>query len=78
MGNRRMRTMLVEAMWRLKMWNHRWRGFAKFPHVFGEGAKLGGALKKKDVVACARLLAIDFWRLETGRITLADVGLVAA
>jgi transposase len=78
MGNRRMRTMLVEAVWRLHKWNKGWRGFAKFAHVFGAGAKVGGATRKKAVVACARLLGIDLWRLETGRIALDDVGLVAA
>ena len=70
--------MLVEAVWRLHKWNKGWRGFAKFPHVFGAGAKVGGATKKKAVVACARLLGIDLWRIETGRISLEDVGLVAA
>jgi transposase len=78
MGNRRMRTMLVEAVWRLHKWNKGWRGFAKFAHVFGAGAKVGGAARKKAVVACARLLGVDLWRIETGRITLRDVGLVAA
>jgi transposase len=78
MGNRRMRTMLVEAVWRLHKWNTGWRGFAKFPHVFAAGAKVGGATKKKAVVACARLLGVDLWRIETGRIKLEDVGLVAA
>ena len=34
-GNLRMRTLLVEAVWRLKKWNPTWRGFKKFPHVFG-------------------------------------------
>jgi len=78
MGNARMRTMLVEAVWRLHHWNKGWRGFAKFPHVFSQGAKVGGATRKKAVVACARLLGIDLWRLETGRVSLQDVGLLAA
>jgi hypothetical protein len=30
------------------------------------------------VVACARLLAIDLWRLQTGRVTLKDLGLKPA
>ena len=34
-GNRRMRSLLVEALWRLKKGTRRWRGFKKFPHVFG-------------------------------------------
>jgi len=78
MGNRRMRTLLVEAVWRLKTWNPTWRGFEKFPHVFGSRASVRGATRKKAVVACARLLAIDLWRVQTGRATLKDLGLKPA
>jgi transposase len=78
LGNRRMRTLLVEAVWRLKKWNPSWRGFKKFPHVFGVHATARGATRKKAVVACARLLAVDLWRLQTGRATLQDLGLKPA
>ena len=77
-GNRRMRTLLVEAVWRLKKWNPTWRGFKKFPHVFGIHAMARGATRKRAVVACARLLAIDLWRLQTGRATLKNLGLKPA
>jgi transposase len=77
-GNRRMRSLLVEAVWRLQKWNPSWRGFKKFPHVFGHGATARGATRKKAVVACARLLAIDLWRVQTGRATLKDLGLKPA
>jgi hypothetical protein len=77
-GNRRMRTLLVEAVWRLKKWNPTWRGFKKFPHVFGAHALARGATRKRAVVACARLLAIDLWRLQTGRVTLKNLGLKPA
>lgn len=76
-GNGRMRSMLVEAVWRLRLWNSSWRGIQKFHHVLGRGAKAGPSAKKKAVVACARLLAIDLWRIETGRIKPEDVGLKA-
>jgi transposase len=78
MGNRRMRTLLVETIWRFKKWNPGWRGFKKFPHVFGLHATARGATRKKAVVACARLLAVDLWRLQTGRATLKDLGLKPA
>jgi transposase len=78
LGNRRMRTLLVEAVWRLKKWNPSWRGFKKFPHVFGAQASARGATRKRAVVACARLLAIDLWRLQTGRVTLTNLGLKPA
>ena len=77
-GNRRMRTLLVEAVWRLKKWNPSWRGFKKFPQVFGQQAMARGATRKRAVVACARLLAIDLWRLQTGRATLKHLGLKPA
>lgn len=77
-GNRRMRTLLVEAVWRFKKWNPTWRGFKKFPQVFGEKAMSRGATRKRAVVACARLLAVDLWRLRTGRATLKDLGLKPA
>jgi len=76
-GNGRIRSMLVEAVWRLRLWNSSWRGIQKFHYVLGKGSKAGPAAKKKAVVACARLLAIDLWRIETGRIKPEDVGLKA-
>ena len=42
----------------------------------GEGQKVPN--KKKIAVALARELAVDLWRLNTGRATLADLGFTAA
>lgn len=75
-GSKRIRTMLVEAVWRLKVWNRHWRGFVKFPAVLAGKGQVGPAQKKKAVIACARLLMIDLWRLETGKATLEGLGLV--
>ena len=77
-GNKRIRKQLVEAVWRLTTWNPDWRGFKKFPHVFGKGAKVTGATRKKAVVACARMLMVDLWRLNTGQTTLENLGLIPA
>jgi transposase len=76
-GNARIRTQLVEAVWRLRQWNQGWRAFRKFPHVFGEKTTCGPAARKKAVVACARMLMIDLWRLNTGQTTLDRLGLTA-
>lgn len=76
-GNARIRTQLVEAVWRLQQWNPGWRAFRKFPHVFGEKGACGPAARKKAVVACARMLMIDLWRLNTGQTTLERLGLNA-
>ena len=76
MGNARIRSMLVEAVWRLVRWNPQWRGIQKFSHVLARGAKAGPAARKKAIIACTRLLAIDLWRIETRQISAADVGLI--
>jgi len=77
-GNKRIRKQLVEAVWRLSTWNPNWRGFKKFPYVFAEGAKISGAVRKKAVVACARMLMVDLWRLNTGQTTMENLGLIPA
>ena len=72
-GNRRLRSLLTEAIWRLIRWEPGWHGFAKWGAVIREGH--GSTVrKKKAVIACVRLLFIDLWRLFTGRATLADLG----
>lgn len=75
-GNSRIRKQLVEAVWRLKTWNQDWHAFKKNPAA--TNPKAGPASKKKAVVACARILMIDLWRLNTGQTTLDNLGLVAA
>ena len=75
-GNRRLRSALTEAVWRLLRWNPGWRGFAKFGAVLRD--KTGSSVrKKKAVIACVRLLFVDQWRLHTGRTTLEALGLKA-
>ena len=74
MGNGRVRTILVEAVWRLLRWQPQWKAALKYRARLREGA----AIKKKTVVALARLLAIDLWRWRTGRATFADLGWIAA
>lgn len=73
-GNRRIRSALVEAVWRMLRWNPQWRGFAKFGEILRD--KRGSSVrKKKACIACVRLLFIDLWRLHTGRTTLDAIGL---
>ena len=74
MGNGRVRCLLVEAVWRLLRWQPNWVAAQKLKGKLAGG----GALKKKTVVALARLLAIDLWRWRTGRATFADLGWIAA
>lgn len=74
MGNGRVRCLLVEAVWRFLRWQPQWRAAQKMKIKLAAGR----ALKKKTVVALARLLAIDLWRWRTGRATFEDLGWVAA
>jgi transposase len=43
--------------------------------LLAKGAKATGAARKKAIVAVARQLAVDLWRLHTGRCTAAQLGL---
>jgi transposase len=73
-GNRRIRSALVEAVWRLLRWNPGWRGFGLWGEVLRD--KKGSSVrKKKACIACVRLLFVDIWRLKTGQTTLAALGL---
>jgi transposase len=74
MGNGRVRTLLVEAVWRFLLWQPNWKAAQKMKTKLGAGT----AMKKKTVVALARQLAIDLWRWRTGRCTMAELGWVAA
>lgn len=75
-GNPRLRHALVEAVWRLMQFQPQWKRFARVK----ERLELAGksALRRKIIVGLARELAIDLWRLNTGRATLEDLGLEPA
>jgi transposase len=70
-GNRRMRVLLIELVWRLVRWQPDYRPVRKL----AEGVARGAA-RRKLAVAAARRLAIDIWRLSTGRTTPENLGLV--
>jgi transposase len=65
-GNRRLRTLLVEAAWRFVLHQgqsaliQKWRGVLL-------NAKAHKRVRKRAIVAVARLLLIDLWRWQTGR-----------
>ena len=71
-GNKHVRTLLVEAVWRLLKWQPHWHARLKYLQKLQHGA----SLKKKIAVALARQLAIDIWRWRTGRATAAELGWV--
>jgi transposase len=70
-GNRRMRVLLIELVWRLVRWQP---GYPPVRALLGGVAR--GAARRKLAVAAARRLAIDIWRISTGRTTPEKLGLV--
>lgn len=74
MGNGRVRALLVEAVWRFLRWQPGWKAAQRMKVKLADGT----SMRKKAVVALARLLAIDLWRWRTGRATLEELGWIAA
>ncbi len=71
-GNPKVRALLIECVWRLTRYESGWCGFKKCPALLD--SKSGSVKRKKQVVAAARRLAIDLWRLETGQTTADKLG----
>jgi transposase len=69
-GNAHLRTLLVEAVWRLIRWNPTWHAYRKLAGRLNAAGKL----PKRWAVALARQLAVDLWRVRTGRATWAELG----
>jgi transposase len=68
-GNGRLRAALVELAWRLLRYQPRDHAVQKRLTVLAKGARATRSQRKKAIVAVARQLAVDLWRLHTGRCT---------
>ena len=73
-GNRRIRTALIELAWRSVRFQPDYPPLKKWKLVL-LNPKAAGAAKKKAIVAVGRRLAIDLWRIHTGKSTPAKLGL---
>jgi len=75
-GNPRVRHLLVEAVWRLLQFQPDYKPIKRLLPILRD-CKLRGqsARRRKLIVALARLFAIDWWRIRTGRVNPADLGL---
>ncbi len=67
--------MLVEMVWRMMRWQPGYHGLKKWLPVVADPGR-GAAARKKAVVAIARQLAVDLWRLFTGQTTADKLGLI--
>jgi len=70
-GNPRVRAVLVELAWLLPRYQPRYCRLKRWRQVLAQG----GAGRKKAVVALARQLAVDLWRIKTGRVQPQELGL---
>jgi transposase len=74
-GNPRLRAALVELAWRMVRFQPNYKPILKWRYTLARGASATGAARKKAIVAVARQLAVDLWRIRTGRCTAQQLGL---
>src|SRR5205823_9055913 len=74
-GNPRLRAALVELAWRMVRFQPNYRAVCKWKARLAKGALSTAAARKKAIVALARQLAVDLWRVRTGRLTHEQLGL---
>jgi transposase len=73
-GNRRLRRSLIELAWRVVRFQPRYGPVVRWQAVLAH--RQNRAARKKAIVAIARKLALDLWRIETGRCTAAALNLL--
>ena len=74
-GNPRLRAVLVECAWRMVRFQPQYPPVKKRLGLLAKGARATGGQRKKAIVAVARHLAVDLWRVHTGRNSAAQLGL---
>lgn len=71
-GNAAVRWNLVEAMWRLASWQPDYEPARQLRAAALQSKRA----RKRLVVKAARQLAVDLWRLQTGRVSAQQLGLI--
>jgi transposase len=74
-GNPRLRAALVELAWRMVRFQPNYAAVRKWKDRLRKGQLTTGPKRKKAIVALARQLAVDLWRIRTGRLTQEQLGL---
>jgi transposase len=74
-GNPRLRAALVELAWRMVRFQPSYRPIIKWRGKVSRGVLNTGPARKKAIVAVARQLVVDLWRIRTGRCTPEQLGL---
>lgn len=73
-GNPRLRHSLIETAWRLIYYQPEYRAVRRWLAVLSAPTR-NPAARKKAIVAVARQLAVDLWRIRTGRVAAEALGL---
>jgi transposase len=73
-GNPRLRHTLIETAWRLVRFQPEYRTVRRWIAVLSAPTR-SAAARKKAIVAVARQLAVDLWRIRTGRVSAEALGL---
>ena len=73
-GNPRLRRLMIELAWRMVRFQPQYVVLQRWKSVLDD-KKSGSAARKKAIVAGARRLAIDLWRIATGRKKAEELGL---
>jgi transposase len=73
-GNPRVRTVLVEAAWRLVQYQSQYKPVAKWLPVLAH-PKTTRSKRKQIIVAIGRQFSVDWWRVRTRRCQASDLGL---
>jgi hypothetical protein len=66
----------VELAWRLVRFQPNYKPIVKWRATLAKGALATGAARKKAIVAVARQLAVDLWRIRTGQLQAQQLGLI--
>lgn len=74
-GNPRLRAALVECAWRLVRFQPQYPPVHQRLHLLAKGARATGAARKKAIIAVARHLAVDLWRIHTSQCSAEKLGL---
>ncbi len=72
-GHPRLRALMIELAWRVVRYQPGYRAVVRWRAVLASKASPGA--RKKAIVAVARHLAVDLWRLACGRVSLGELGL---
>jgi transposase len=76
-GNPVVRRILVEMAWRMVRYQQKYQGLVGWQNILGN-KRAGSRARKKAIVAVARVLSVDLWRLATGQTTAQKLGLVCS